>query len=338
MHTRSILIGAAFLFAGFVVRAQMQSQQLDSVQQRRELEQNANLMVVSNTLPELYAGESGDVGPQSVLQIKPHRKLFEASADVQYFFTDNMFLASGGKREADVLASTVSAALAPSPFEFHDGLLAPRLGYQHQWFAYDLAGSRSVAINNPINGYRFVGLETFDFNASTIFSDVTWQRHNWQFTVGGDFRRLLDTSSSAEFYREIVPRWEARRDFLLSDRQMISLAYEGDYRVTDTANVTAPDGSNFYDRTDHSLLIVGSWQLCQHAMLQPSIRLQYTHYTATSRDDLLQTLGLAIYCPLTQQITLRAYLSYDSLNTEGNRAKNYQKLDVGGGLNLTVRF
>lgn len=124
----------------------------------------------------------------------------------------------------------------------------------------------------------------------------------------------------------------------MSEKQLISIAYEGDYRVTDTAKVTFPATSSFYDRTDHSLLLVGSWRLCQHALLQPSCRLQYTHYTATSRDDFLQTLALALYCPLTERITLRAYISYDNLNTEGFSSKNYQKLDIGGGLNLTVRF
>lgn len=71
------------------------------------------------------------------------------------------------------------------------------------------------------------------------------------------------------------------------------------------AKVTFPATSSFYDRTDHSLLLVGSWRLCQHALLQPSCRLQYT---ATSRDDFLQTLALALYCPLTERITLRAYI------------------------------
>ena len=78
----------------------MQSQQADSVQQRRQLEQAAQLMVSTNAVPELFAGESDDVGPQSVLKMKPRRTLFEASADAQYFYSDNMFLANGGKQHA----------------------------------------------------------------------------------------------------------------------------------------------------------------------------------------------------------------------------------------------
>ena len=342
MRTQFFCLAAtAAVFSGFTARAQMQSasQQADSVQQRRQLEQAAQLMVATNAVPELYAGESGDVGPQSVLKMKPRRTLIEASADAQYFYSDNVFLANGGKQEADVLVTTVQAALAPTPYEFEGGLLSPRFGYQHQWFAYDLVGEHTVNVfNSTTFSFDDVSLKNFDFNVSTVFGDVSWTRRNWTFTFGTDFRRLLDSGTYDEFYRELVPRWSVRRDFFLNEKQMLSIGYEGDYRVSDTPNVPLDADSSFNDRTDHSLVVIGSWKLCRHAILQPSYRFQYTHYTATSRDDFLQTFGLAVYCPVSDNVTLRGYVSYDNLTTDGFYANNYDKLDAGVGLNLSVRF
>src|SRR5450432_1281488 len=90
----------------------------------------------TNDVPEFYEGETSDIGPQSVLQVKRKRTYVEAFADEQFFYTDNVFLANHDKQGASVLISTVQAALAPSPYEFAGGLLAPRIGYQQQWFTY----------------------------------------------------------------------------------------------------------------------------------------------------------------------------------------------------------
>ena len=315
------------------------SQQVDAVQQRRQLDQSEQLLVASNSIPELYSDESSDVGPQSVLQVRQRRTLVEAFADVQYFYTDNMFLANQNKQKADVVVSTLQAALAPSPYPLVGGLFSPRVGFQEQWFSYGVGNSEQVTVYNLITrSFQTAGLDQFDFNAMTIFGDVAWRRENWTFTLGTDFRRLLDTTSSAEFYREYVPRWAVRRDLFTSDRTVLSFGYEGDYRVTETQNVPPNAGDNFNDRTDQSLVLVGSWRLCRYAFLQPSYRFQYTHFTTIRRDDFLNSFGLTLYCPVTSQISLRTYISYDDLNTDGFYVDNYEKLDVGGGLNLTLRF
>ena len=342
MKNKNLSLGAAAMFsAALPALAQMPnaSQQVDSVQQRQQLEQAAQSLTVSNAVPELYDGESGDVGPQSVLQMKPRRTYLTAFADVQYFHTDNMFLANKNKQGADVLVSTVQAALAPSPYAVGDGWLSPQLGFQQQWFTYGLAGSPQIQVYNlSSQKNQNVRLSYFDFNAMTVFGDVAWSRQNWTFTLGNDFRQLSDSDNYDAFYKEYVPGWAIRRDFFTSDKTVLSIGYEGDYRLTDTQYVPPKDGSNFNDRTDQSLVLAGSWRLCRFAILQPSYRFQYTHFTCTHRDDFLNSFGLTLYCPINDYLTLRTYVSYDNLNTDGYYADNYNKLDAGGGINLTVRF
>jgi hypothetical protein len=323
-----------------VVLAQMPNayQQVDTLDQHRQLQQTAQALD-TNSVPALYDSETSDVGPQSVLQMKARRTWIQAYADAQFFYTDNVFLADRNKQDANVLVSTVMAELAPTPYNFEDGQFAPRLGYQHQWFNYDLIGSSSLQIvNNQFFG-NSGGLDTFDFNVSTVFADVSWRRQNWQFTLGADFRQLLDSGSYSEFYREGVPRWSVSRDFSLTPAIGISIGYQGDYRVTETASpVPSGFGTDYNDRTDQGIYVVGSWRLCRHAILQPFYNFQYTHYTSIDRDDLLNSFGLTLYCPLTKNITLRGFVGYDNFNTDGFYSQNYEQLAAGGGLNLSVRF
>jgi len=335
-------LSALFLVLAFgTARAQMPnaSQQVDSDQQRRQLESSANFPASTNAAPEFYQGETSDIGPQSVLRFKPHRTYFEALADEQYFFTDNAFLAEHGKQNADVLVSTVQAALAPTPYEFAGGSLALRLGYQHQWFNYGLAGSETVNVYDFTTfTYQQVPIDTFDFNVSTVFADAAWQWQNWTFTLGGDFRQLLGSGNYDEFYRELVPRWSVRREFTIDQTLAFSIGYEGDYRSTKTVLPPPSFTDEFNDRMDNSLEFVGSLRLCRYAILQPFYRFQYTHYTRINRDDFLSSIGLTLYCPITKQITIRTFMGYDVMNTDGLFAQDYRKLDAGAGLNLTVRF
>src|ERR1700753_2586908 len=113
--------------------------QVDASQNRSQLNRTAETALAgSNSVPELYEGEEGDVGPQSVIQPGERRKLFEAYADVQYFYTDNVLLTERRKVDTGLLVSTVQAALAPTAYPFAGGSLAPRLGYRHEWFDFGL--------------------------------------------------------------------------------------------------------------------------------------------------------------------------------------------------------
>jgi hypothetical protein len=341
MRTRLLfLTGAAIFSALAVVRAQLPnaSQQVETLQQRNQLQGSAESLLVTN-VPDLYESEASDIGPQSVVEVKPRRTWIEAYGDEQFFYTDNMFLADHNKQGANVLVSTVQAAFAPTPFEILGGQLAPRVGYQQQWFNYDLADSDTAQVYNfNTRTYQTVGLDTFNFNASTVFGDVTWRQQNWLFTAGTDFRRLLDSGNYEEFYREYVPRWSIGREFPLTQTTGITVGYDGDYRVTETQNPPTGYGGNYNDRTDQSLFIVGNWRLCRYVVLQPFYCFEYSHYTRVSRDDFLHSFGLTLYCPLTKNVAVRAFVGYDDLNTDGLFAQDYEKLDAGGGLNLFVRF
>ena len=342
MKLKKILpLGLGFVGACQLAFAQVPgaNRQVDSVEQRRQFEQTARLMSITNPVPERYAGEASDVGPQTLLQKKMRRHLFTAFADAQFFYTDNLFLADHDAHGSAVLVSTVQAAFAPTPFAFSGGELAPRLGYQHQWFNYGLADSDRVLFYD-FKTASFVtnDLDALDFNVQTFFADTEWRRGHWVFSAGFDYRRLLDSSGYREFYHEAVPRTGVRREFVLDDSKLVSIGYEGDYRFTESQLPPFGHGTDFNDRTDHSLVVIGSWRLCEHAFLQPSYRLQYSYFPNVNRQDWLNTVALALYCPLTPNIALRIFASYDTLHTDGFYTQSYDRFDLGGGVNLSVSF
>jgi len=338
----TLIFGMSLAFALDDARAQVPGavQQVDSVQQRRQIEQAARSYQAGESAPELYPGENADVGPQSVVVFKPRKTCFEGWADAQYFHTDNMFLNEHDKHGADVLVSAAQFALAPSPYELAGGKFAPRLGYRHEWYNFGLVSDKQVqAYDFQAQSLRQVRLNEFDFNAQTGFIDGRWMRNDWIVETGFHYQRLLTWPHFDQFYREAVPRWGARRIFRLDPTKALTIGYDGDYRFTGTALPPPSFNHDFNDRTDHSLSVAYTQSLCQPATVQPYYRFQYTHFTrGENRNDYLHSFGIALYCSITSQIGLRAFVGYDIMDTNSQLAQDYKKLDAGGGLNLTIRF
>ena len=333
-------LGLAWLPAAAVLAQNPQAlQQADAVQRQRELAGAASPAFTTNTVPELYPGEAGDVGIQSVLPVRPWRPILEGTADVQYFYTDNALYTTRHLQGSDVLVSTIQATLTAPPAPLGAGFFTPRLGFQQQWYNYGLtAGGSFLAYDYATQSFVTRSLGDLDFSAQTVFLDGTWRWQNWLLTAGVDYRRLLDFPGYDQFYREVVPRWGAQRLFALSPATGLSLSYGGDVRATDTSRTTPELDASSGNRTDQSLLVAGSWQLCARARLQPYYRFEYSHYTSIHRDDLLNSFGLGLDCPLGRQVSLRVYVACDNFHTDGTAVQSYESLSAGGGVNLTIVF
>ncbi len=283
-------------------------------------------------MTESYPGESNDTGEQTVMQFKARPTYLEASADIQYLRTDNMFLSEHDTQKADELISTVQVALAPTPYAVAGGSFAPRVGFREQWYDFGLGGAKLDGTDSKLSSY--------DFNGQTAFLDLSWSRAQWTFAVGFDFIRLLSTQNYNEFYRESVPHWSLQRVFPLPHNASIALGYEGDYRVSDLRSDVLTVNSDYNDRTDHGGFLNYTQPLGKHAVLQPFYHFKYTHFTTSSadRDDYLNSLGVALYWFFTPQISARVFVDYDLRHSSQTIVSDYSRLDTGLGMNLTFRF
>jgi hypothetical protein len=333
-------LSTAIVLASFTIdaaRAQIGGvvNQVGDSQVRAQLNQSAQAdLAGSNSVPQLYEGETSDLGPQSVVEKKIRRTLFEARADAQLFYSDNVLLTEKRKLDAGVLLSTVEFALAPTPYAIGNGTLSSQLGYRHQWFDFFFN-------NEKISGTS-VRLSDFDFNAQTVFAGAVWTRDAWSFGGGLDATRLMQTDGYHQFYEELVPHWTARRVFAVNNCMSFAAAYEGDYRFTHIAPQFLEFGtSDARDRTDHSLVLSYTQVLCKHAVFQPYYRMKYTHFTdypVGPRNDYLNSLGAGLYLLVCPHFTLRTFVNYDILVSGNPRVDEYRKFDAGAGIDATFRF
>ena len=331
MNTRILFSLSAVTLLAATASAQTPGaiENVDALQHQRSLAQSAT--GGDESAPELYAGESGDVGPQSVLRVKPRRSWFEAMVDAQFFYTDNMFLSQNNAIDTGVLVSTAQVAVAPTAYELPCGsLLAPRVGYRHQWFDFGLDGKTLPSSTTK--------LSDFDFNVETIFSDVTVTHGKWSALLGFDYQRLLTTSGYSEFYHERVLRWGVSREIPVCDRSTLVVGYEGDFRGTDSRSIVDPD---FNDRMNQGVFATYNIAPCEHAVIQPYYRFKFTHFThfpGGPRNDYLNSFGVAVYWVVCKHANVRAFVGYDIKNSDSPFVSEYSRLDAGGGVNVSIRF
>lgn len=342
-----LILAASGVLASVPVSAQTPSsvQQYQDVQRQQEQmrKMKEEKEMSPEQAPELYPGENADVGPQFLLKAMPRRQWVEASVDSQYYYTSNAFLTKettpGSNTDTGVLVSTVQVAFAPTPFEVPGGQLAPRLGFRHQWYNYGM--DQTSAQDLPS------GLNSLDFDAQTLFVDATYRfAQLWSASIGLDATRLLGHEPPMvdyqEFYKELVPHIGIERVFPINDNVAVSLGYNNYTHVT---SVDPFPSSNANNRMEHSFLLTYTQQIIPNLIAQPYYRFTYSdyeHFTNNNiRTDMLHTLGLSVAYYFNNWASVRTFMSYDNNDSEGNAtsdAFDYENINAGGGVNLTLRY
>lgn len=327
------LCGVAGLLLSMSLASAQVPGQVERMQQVNQQQADTRIQTAtdaSNDLaPELYEGESSDVGPQYIVRAKPRRKWIEASVDSQYYYTSNMLLTEHNPIDTTILVSTVQVAVAPTPFQMGDGQFAPRVGFRYQWYNYGL-DKTSNQFNN------------FDFDVETLFADLRYKlKDNWFVGVGFEWNRLLGhegpTSDYAEFYKEYNPSWTFGKYFPISDSMYFSASYQGIYHLTQVDPLPA---QNINDRIDHILLFTYTQELIPDLYLQPYLRLMYTDYVNVdgSRNDYLCSVGCAFSYMITPWASVRTFASYDVKESDDPLYADYSNINAGGGVTLSVNF
>ena len=345
---------ALFVASTISVRAQVGSAttQSENANTREQLNQTAE-MAGTNSVPQLYEGEESDVGPQSVVAAQARQTTFQAKVDEQLLYTDNVLLTPHNKISSGVLISTAQFALAPTPIPWGSGTLAPRVGYQAQWFDYLFNDQKIHKIGGIKLFSQFPEPSDLDFTAQSVFADALWTHEHLTLGGGMELTRMFSTPDYESFYEEEVPYWSARYVVPVSDKAAFSAGYLGDYRFTSTKANVALDihQSNVNDRTDHGVLLTWTEVLCKHAVFQPFYQFKYTRFTEapiapnlitgqgahTTRDDYLNTLGAGLYWFVCPNCTIRGFVNYNILSSSVQGAE-YREFDAGAGIDVSVRF
>lgn len=333
-HALLFFVGAVCWVASAGL-AQAQTAQVERMQQfnqqQVDMRLNTGQDATDQLAPELYSGESDDVGPQFIVQSKPRRKWVEATADSQYYYTSNMLLTEQMPIDTTILVSTVQVALAPTPFDVGQtgDQFAPRLGYRYQWYNYGM-DKTSNQLNN------------FDFDVQTVFADLRYKfKDNWYVAAGFEWNRLLahegPVSDYSEFYKEYDPSWTIGKYFPISDSMALSVEYQGIYHFTVVDPIPA---QNLNDRVDHAVRVSFTQELIPNLYLQPYARFMYTDYVNVngSRNDYLTTVGTAFTYAINSWSSIRTFISYDYKQSDDVLFPDYTNFNAGGGLTLNFSF
>jgi hypothetical protein len=323
-----------FLFLGLLLislRAQPAAvQQMQNTQQAIKQQQPLPAIEGETNAPELYPGENMDVGPQRILKVTPSRTWFEVYLDSQAFFTGNALLVQHGAQSAAVFVNTAQFAVVPvPPLQFGSGKLTPLVGVRSQWYNYSL--------NSPPN---------LDFDAQTVFIAAKY-RLNQKWEVDGelDYTRLVSQSAYDDFYHEWVPNLTVQRLFPLDDNLLASISWQAAYHFTDVPAVAfSATPTDVNNRLDNILTFSLSYQPAPKFIIQPYYSVEYTYYsrdpfsvTSTSRNDLLNSIGLSVAYYFSPKVALRTFVSAD-MRASDNSVANYANYNVGADLSLVIRF
>ncbi|MBA4148302.1 MAG: hypothetical protein H0X66_09315 [Verrucomicrobia bacterium] len=330
MKTTQIL--GSCLVLSFCATASAQSpriQQSEQFQRRQEITAPAMRLEPGQTVPELYPGESEDVGPQHLLQLKARPTQFEVLVDSQFYWSDNVnYAGSNAERESTVFVNTFQAAYAPRGLTLNGREVLPRIGLRSQWYNYGLDGGND----------SFLG--SLDFEAHTLFAEGRYYlAQNWQAYLGVEASMLFDQGDYGDdFYSEIAPYWGVQWFWPIGENKLVSAGYRGFYHFSDTETFFTP--SNVNDRTDHSLTFSYAHEILPKLVLQPFYRFQYTYYTEVNkRHDLLHELGLALGYRFNNCASVRTFVGYQIKDASSKSfLPDYEKLDAGIGATLVFRF
>jgi hypothetical protein len=317
------------IFAGiFSVHAQpVNVQQFQSSQQAQQLQAPlVNPTTISTNAPELYPGENLDVGPQKILRLNPRPNYFDVLFDSQVFYSDNANFAQG----ADIIGSwifvnTAQAAFTPPEFNLGPGKFAPAVGYISQWYNYQ---------NNQMH--------SLDFNAQTAFISTRYMWGNWQFSLGGNYTRLLNQSDYEQTYQEFLPALVVQRFFPIGDKFFFVLGNEVDYHFTSVPE-TPGSSTEINNRFDEAIDVTLAWQLTRHFTLQPYYRFQYSNYRydtlqTSDRNDYLNSLGVTLVYSINKNLSLRTFFNYNIKRSDDAFTPAYHEYNGGLGGTLDIAF
>ena len=346
--------GAAASPAGRV--PQMAIQQLDTIKARQQTQAAASQPTAEEeSVPQLYPGESQDLGSQKLLRQKPKKKYFEAAFDTQFSYSSNALLAENGPQDSGIWATTLSLAFAPEPLELGPGKLAYRTGYRHLLWMYDVKNANTSSTLNNLN-FMF---ETVYLSGRYSFLE------NWGATLGLDYNRVLTGKNGGnwqwsrvtepdywkEAYVELVPNWGLDRSFTFSPRWSGSLAYSGLWHFSSSDPQGRPGFTNrrSNDRIDNAMMASVMFMPTEQIMFQPFARVMYSAYTRSGgvdslagnyshRRDWVQSFGLNVMWMPTPAVAVRATASGEFRDSSDPLTPDYSKFDTSLGMSINLRF
>jgi len=283
-------------------------------------------LAAGTNAPELYSGESTDVGPQRILRLVPRHHYFSLLLDSQVFYTDNANYSPNGQRIGSaVFINSIQGAFLPADWKLGEGKISSSLGIASQWYNYG---------NDRIS--------RLDFNAASVFLDGRYTRGLWMLDLNAAGNRLANQSDYRETYREFLPSFTIQRLIPITRTTVFAVGNQVDYHFTEQP---AAFGSYAYinNRFDDITSVTFNWLVTAHFVVQPSYRFMFTNYRLNTlqngdRNDYLHSYGIALIYTFNDNLNVRTFFNYNSKTTDDRYAAAYEEFNGGLGVSMNLRF
>ena len=284
------------------------------------------------TVPELFAGEMEDVGPQFLLLAQPGARPLELWTDLEVTGTSNATLV-----ETDPKASTITSAQTGGTWHFGErplrgGRLAFETGFKVQTYRYGLISGPKAKIN-------FLEIDRNDFDLIGAHVQAGWRREGWLVATALRGASLRNRGNGRVFYQELAGEWQIFRQWRTTPRRAWTIGLEGAARWSQTDSFgLLPVGWN--NRIEQGLIAVLDQNLGARWRIQPALRVQGTRYTYRDRDrsDVHASGRLSLVHALTTAAELRLGLGYDRRDSSEPVIADFRKWDLGLAGSARWRF
>lgn len=277
----------------------------------------------SQTVPELFAGELEDVGPQFLLLAAARPRPLELWTDVEFTSTSNATLV-----ESDPKSSSLTSAQAGGTWHFGErtyrgGRLRFETGFKAQTYRYGLLMGTKEKIN-------FLEIDRNNFDLLGAHVQAGWRRDGWLAAVALRGSSLRNRGNHRVFYQELGLEWQAYRQWRPGLRQTLTLGLDGAARWSHTDSFgLLPDGWN--NRVEQAVVAAFDQSIGRGWRLQPAVRLQGTRYTHRDRErsDVHRSFRLSLIRPLGSAAELRFSVGYDRRVSSEAAMADFAKWDLG---------
>jgi len=298
-----------------------------ATQQMRRTDLRSQLQTPAvDAIPSLSRDEMADIGPQFVVREKPKKNWFEATVDVQYGQSSNIYLTETAKVKAPLAVTTAQFAIAPDPFSVSSGELALKAGYRHQKFNYGKFSEKQKTLND------------MDFDVSTLFAQGRYLcNENLMFSAGFEHNRLLNAAAGKydEFYTEAVPTVGVDGQYKLGEKSAVGVSLQGLMHFTHVD----PPSSRQNDRLEEVLTASYTREIAPNLSVQPYYRVQLSQYNRNrKRDDVVQTVGVSLGYAINRWASIRLFASYEARESSEVFISDYRKFDNGIGVSFQAKF
>lgn len=269
---------------------------------------------------EREAEESGDLGQTVPLQSPARRKMFEIYSDTQYLLDNNVQLLPTHEQEDAVILQTFQASFSPPPWN----KLASTFYLRYQLVRYDDFHSVETTTNVPPKRTKISN----DFDALTIGGNLAFPITGHWVTYGGFAGSRYTGHDGNEFYKEFDTTVGLLYSTELGERVSFLGGYQFDWRPASPAPTT---------RVDNGAYLGVNVSLIQKLGAQVLYRFRCLEYIHANRTDLDYLVTGSLYYSFNQYVNVRGFATL-AKNYSSDSVFDYESVNLGGGLTLSVRF